>query len=108
MKKVILLLIIILLVNSCSWIKRKPVIVTESRVIPITAPEIMFKGCEIPSPPDKDSYIKGDLNYRLGTMLRYNTQLVKTISECQHRIEALRKWQIKQAKVLRTDVETKK
>lgn len=98
----VLVSLILLQISGCAFLRKEPEVITQTRLLAIKIPKSMYNGCEATPPPNREYYLKGDLDYRLGSMLRYNTQLLGDVKQCKEVINSIRKWSEQQDKIINT------
>lgn len=76
----------------------KIITVVQHKTTVITPPEEMLKGCELPTPPDIDTYLDSLPSEKERILFASLTEHQKSIILCNVRFSNIRQWKLNQEK----------
>ena len=96
-----ILILSILFLSGCSWLLKKPETKIEyvTKTVLITAPKGMLTKCVKEPPPDKDSYIKAQLQERERLLTDLTIRLYTEIDKCNLGLTSYDSWLEKELKL---------
>lgn len=88
-----LVLAALLLLTGCSSVKEKEVTVKEVEVVKQNTPKALLEKCIVPTPPDKDVYLKSDFTNKENLLTEYIGKLLSALRGCNEKLDSVKKTQ---------------
>ena len=88
-----LILASLLLLTGCSSVKEKEVTVKEVEIVKQNTPTALLEKCVVPTPPDKEVYLKSDFTNKENLLTEYIGKLLTALRGCNEKLDSVKKTQ---------------
>ncbi len=84
--KISVLLILAFVLSACGT---KTELIVKKELVPVTVNEVYFKKPEVPTPPNKEAFMKATDRERIGLLKIYSEQLLATVGKLFAQIDSI-------------------